>query len=318
LQANHAASGAQWETLQNSAPENPFLTAEYARARECLGDSPLLLQQGNEVCLAFLRRGRITAGLEITSLPFAPSSDFVSGLVEFCRDQRIYETALNTFGSRELSIPKLPREIERRARTEFLIDLTVPASKWKIGETHRRHIRRAEKNSVSIRRVRTGGLADHLSMCGHSLSRRKERGEVVPNVADNPEFSNVMLNGAGELFQVVRVDVVLSSLLVLRARTGAYYHSAGTNQEGMEIGASHFLVHSVARTLQDEGIETFNLGGAALESPGLRAFKSRFGTVPVETEAVQAVLCGNVHRKFVETCHALREIGSKARLTRGG
>jgi hypothetical protein len=309
LQANQAASAAQWELLQESAPENPFLTAEYALARQRLGDTPVMLEQGTEVCLAFLRRGRITSGLEITSLPFAPSCAFLSGLVDFCRDQRIYETALNTFGSRALSIPRLPREIERRARTEFLIDLTVPASQWKIGETHRRHIRRAEKSTVSVRRVRTEGLEDHLSMCGHSLSRRKERGEVVPSVADNPEFSNAMLNGAGELFQVVREDAVLSSLLVLRARTGAYYHSAGTSREGMEIGASHFLVHSVARTLQVEGVEIFNLGGAAIESPGLRAFKSRFGTVPVETEAVQAVLCGLVHRRFVEACHALKKIG---------
>jgi hypothetical protein len=311
LQVHQAASAAQFERLQEAAPENPFLTAEYAVARERLGDIPLMLEQGSELCLAFLRRGRVTSGLEITSLPFSPSVAFVSGLVDFCRSRRVYQTELNTFGSRAVKIPTLSREIERRARTEFLIDLTVPASQWKIGDTHRRHIRRAEKNGVSVRRVRAEGLADHLSMCGHSLTRRKERGEVVPSVGDNPEFSDVLLQGAGELFQAIHNDAVLSSLLVLRARTGAYYHSAGTNQQGMEIGASHFLVHTVARTLQEETLKVFNLGGAAVDSPGLRAFKSRFGTVPVENEAVRAVLCGAMHRGFVQAFHAVKKIGSR-------
>ena len=309
MQANHAASAAQWKLLQESAPDNPFLTVEYALARQHLGDTPVMLEQGTEICLAFLRRGRVTSALEITSLPFAPSSAFLSGLIDFCRDRRIYETALHTFGSRALSIPKLPREIERRARTEFVMDLTVPASQWKIGETHRRHIRRAEKNAVSVRCVRTDGLENHLAMCRESMSRRQERGEAVVNVAESPEVASIASSGAADIFQVVRDDAVLSSLLVIRSRTGAYYHSAGTSHEGMEIGASHFLVHSVARVLQDEGVKIFNLGGAEIENPGLRAFKSRFGTVPVETEAVRAVLCGVVHRRFVEACHVLKKIG---------
>jgi Acetyltransferase (GNAT) domain len=309
LQANQAPSAAQWELLQESAPRNPFVTAEYALARQRIGDTAVILEQGAEVCLAFLRRGRVTSSLEIASLPFTPSNTFLSGLIDFCGTRRIYETALQSFGSPPLSIPRLPHEIERRARTEFVIYLTTPASQWKIGETHRRHIRRAEKSAVSIRRVRSEGLEGHLAMCRLSMSRRKERGEVVQSVADSPEVPSLVLAGAAELFQAVRDDVVLSSMLTIRSRKGAYYHSAGTSQDGMEIGASHFLVHSVARMLQDDGIEIFNLGGAEIENPGLRAFKSRFGSDPVETEAVRAVLCGTVHRRFVEALHTLKRIG---------
>ena len=76
------------------SPNNPFLTAEYALARQRVGDSPVVLEQGTELCLAFLRRGRVTSSLEVTSLPFAPSSAFLTGLVEFCKDRRIYEAAL--------------------------------------------------------------------------------------------------------------------------------------------------------------------------------------------------------------------------------
>lgn len=311
LQENQAASDAQWKLLQDSAPENPFLTAEYALARERLGETPVMLEYGAQLCLGFLKRGRVTSGLEIISLPFAPSSVFLSGLMAFCRDRRVYETALHSFGSPALSIPKLPREIQRRARTEFMIDLTVATSQWKIGETHRRHIRRAEKSAVSLRRTQAEGIPDHLSMCRNSMSRRQERGETVYSVADSPEIPSIVANGAGQIFQAVRDDVVLSSMLVIRSRTGAYYHSAGTSQEGMDIGASHFLVHSVARTLQEEGVKNFNLGGAEIENPGLRAFKSRFGAAPIETEAVRAVLCGPVHRTFVQTCYALKKIGFK-------
>lgn len=268
-----------------------------------------MLEHGAELCLAFLRRGRITSCLEITSLPFAPSSTFLSGLIEFCQDRRIYETALHTYGSRALIIPKLPREMERRARTEFVLDLTAATGQWKIGETHRRYIRRAEKNAVSVRRIQAEGIEGHLSMCRHSMSRRQERGEAVVSVADSPEVPSMVLNGAGEFFQAVRDDAVLSSMLVLRSPAGAYYHSAGTSPEGMDIGASHFLVHSAARMLQEQGAKVFNLGGAQLDNPGLRAFKSRFGTIPVETEAVRAVLCGPMHRRFVEACYALKKIG---------
>lgn len=309
MHAKRAPSVSEWELLQESAPRNPFFTAEYALARQRIGDTAVILEQGTEVCLAFLRRGRLTSTLEIASLPFTPSNTFLSGLINFCADQRIYETALQTFGSPPLKIPRLPQEIERRVRTEFVIDLGTPASQWKIGDTHRRHIRRAEKSAVSIRRVRSEGLEQHLAMCRVSMSRRQERGEVVQSVADSPEIPSLVLAGAAELFQAIQDDIVLSSMLALRSRKGAYYHSAGTSQVGMEIGASHFLVHSVARMLQDDGAEVFNLGGAEVENPGLRAFKSRFGAVPVETEAVRAVLCGPIHRRFVQAMHTLKKIG---------
>ncbi|MGH8227126.1 MAG: GNAT family N-acetyltransferase [Steroidobacteraceae bacterium] len=287
------------------------MTAEYAQARQSLGESLVMLEHDFELCPAYLKRGRISAALNIPSLPFAPSNNFLSTVAAFCQDRRIYETTLNTFASPALKIPPLPREIERRARTEFLLDLTLPAEQWKISETHRRHIRRAQKNAVAIRRSRAESLQDHLALCQASMARREERGEDVPSVTDNLEPTSLVHSGAGELFQAVRDDLILSSMLVIRSRTGAYYHSAGTRPEGMEIGASHFLLHSVARTLQEQGIKLFNLGGAGPDMQGLRAFKSRFGTVPVETEAVRAVLCGAAHRVFVETCHALGKIGRR-------
>lgn len=311
MEATAQASAAQWQRLQESAPQNPFLTTAYANARRRLGESLIMLESSSELCPAYLRRGRVSSALEIPSLPFPPSYSFLTTVAAVCRDQRIYETTLNTFASPALAIPALPREIERRARTEFLLDLTVPPDQWKISESHRRHIRRAQKGAIAIRRGRSEGLQDHLTLCQASMARREERGESVPSVTDDSEPRSLVESGAAELFQAVREDVVLSSMLVIKSRTGGYYHSAGTRAAGMEIGASHFLLHSVARMLQEEGAEVFNLGGAGPDMQGLRAFKSRFGTVPVETETVRAVLCGSAHRLFVEVAHALTRVARR-------
>jgi Acetyltransferase (GNAT) domain len=311
LEATEPASAAQWQRLQESSPQNPFLTAAYADARRRLGESLVMLGSGSDLCPAYLRRGRVSSALEIPSLPFAPSNSFLTAVANVCRERRIYETTFNTFASPALTVPGLPREIERRARTEFLLDLSTPPDQWKISETHRRHIRRAQKNAVAIRRGRADGLLDHLTLCQASMARREERGEDVPSVTDNSEARSLVESGAAELFQAVRDELVLSSMLVIRARAGAYYHSAGTRPEGMEVGASHFLLHSVARTLQEEGARVFNLGGAGPDMQGLRAFKSRFGTVPVETEAVRAVLCGPAYRLFVEVTHALKRVARR-------
>ena len=60
----------------------------------------------------------------------------------------------------------------------------------------------------------------------------------------------------------------------------------------MAIGASHFLRYETAATLQAEGIEMFYLGGARASEDGLRAYKSGFGTTPIETDAVTAYVGG--------------------------
>jgi len=78
---------------------------------------------------------------------------------------------------------------------------------------------------------------------------------------------------------------VVSSLMVLLCRDGAYYQSAGTSPEGMDIGASTFLVSEAIRELAQEEKTVFNLGGAGPESEGLRRFKAGFGAKPVALAA---------------------------------
>jgi hypothetical protein len=77
---------------------------------------------------------------------------------------------------------------------------------------------------------------------------------------------------------------VLSSVLVLTAECGAYYQTAGTSPEGMACGASPFLIHEIARYLQERHMEVFNPGGAAPDNPGLFRFKGELGAEAVPLE----------------------------------
>jgi lipid II:glycine glycyltransferase (peptidoglycan interpeptide bridge formation enzyme) len=99
-------------------------------------------------------------------------------------------------------------------------------------------------------------------------------------------------SGAGELFQVTAGGRILSSILVLLAARGGYYHSAGTRPEGMSCGASHFLVSEIAAALQAAGLTRFNLGGVSGTGTGLEQFKHGFGTTRVELQAVECELTG--------------------------
>ncbi|MGH7620736.1 MAG: hypothetical protein ACREMU_00185, partial [Gemmatimonadaceae bacterium] len=76
----------------------------------------------------------------------------------------------------------------------------------------------------------------------------------------------------------------------------AYSESSGNSTEGMTIGASHFLRYETAISLQAEGVEMFYLGGARVHEEGLRAYKSGFGTTPIDTDAVTAYVGGKLRR----------------------
>jgi hypothetical protein len=298
-------------------PENPFYTAEYAAARRDLGDELVLLSglgQGVPPCPGFLRRGAVSCRLDIPSLSASPPAAFVDGLKHFCESAGVYEVTLNTYASPPISIPALPMEIERVIRTEFLFDLRLDHSQWKIGRTHRQRIKQAEKNGLTLRRsAASEALREHVDLISSSMRRRKNRGEDVAVASEQPEAFHLLHAGAAEVFQAVCNGVVLSSALVLKAERGGYDHSSGTRPEGMAIGASHFLVFSVARALQLEKCTTFNLGGARVSEEGLRAFKTAFGTISRGNVMVRASLCTRTRRTVTRAAQAIMRSATRAR-----
>jgi lipid II:glycine glycyltransferase (peptidoglycan interpeptide bridge formation enzyme) len=301
----------RWTEVARSAPENPFCTSAYAAARQTLGDTPVLLYQSKDVRThvpGFVRRGSISARLEIPSLREAPSSDFLDFLTRFCEAEGICETVLNTFASPTMRIARLPHEMERIERIEYAFDLRLNPTDWKLGSTHRRHVKNAEKNDIKVLRTTSAAnVARHIELIGASMRRRQERGERVSVAQDNPEIVSLVQSGSGELFQALMGTEVLSSIFVLRSQKGGYDHSSGTSPAGMDIGASHFLIFSAAKLLQQEGCTVLNLGGTRPEETGLARFKSAFGTTTSEVEMVRACLCTSVRRMATRAARAFKQ-----------
>jgi Acetyltransferase (GNAT) domain len=303
-------------------PENPFFTSAYADGRRTAGEQPwmLSLHEGDRLvaaCPAFLSSGWLNRSLEIPSIVAdAHAAVFWNGLLDRCRCSGVSHLEVNSYASARAAIPPLPGEIHRTGRTEYLLDLTQP-DLWKLlRKGHRWSVNRARKAGLTLRRCRDDAAAyqQHMLMMSASMERRQGRGEVVPEVSNNSPVQKglaLLRCGAGELVQVLRDGEVISSGLVLRSRSGAYYHTAGTRPSGMESGASQFLIFETACALQREGLISFNLGGISTGNPGLREFKLGFGAVPRELESVEVDLATLSRRMLSTAARGLRATLSK-------
>ena len=275
-----------FEAMVALAPENPFYTAAYAEAMRMVGHQPwmLALRDGGQwlsACTAFLKRGRLSRWLETPSLPALGEnvSTFWGGLFRFCRRSRITYLNVNTYASIEASIPVSPTPTRRTDRIEYVIELG-PSELWpSVRPSHRQRISRARKAGLQLRcSTSEQDCRIHCQMMGESMRRRERRGEEVSTSISVEDLSVFLQASAGVLFQAVRDGRVLSSALVLLSGRGAYDQTSGTCPEGMECGASHFLIFETARHLQERGFHAFNMGGVSEVNRGLHEFKAGFGT----------------------------------------
>ncbi|MEP6834595.1 MAG: GNAT family N-acetyltransferase [Gemmatimonas sp.] len=297
-----ATAGAVGE-LSALDPTNCFATASYFDARKRTGDKTFLLSlrsSDNELrcgCGAFLRVGRFNRSLGIASLPKLDAANpFWNGLRGFCREHKVTLLELGTFGSPSgVEIPEIGERFTTRPRMEFVVDLRTDLPSI-LGSNHKRNVKRGAKSGLVVQRTRSAeGTAKHHELMNLSLNRRRERGEDVPDEV-SPDIAAFLEAKAGELFQAVSENVVLSSVLVLRSRSGAYYQTAGTSAEGMAAGASHFLIHNIALALRAEGVEVFNLGGGD-EASTLARFKEGFGATPVKLIAADCFVGSPLQRR---------------------
>ena len=295
-------------------PNNPFCTFAYAQAMEAIGTQPWLLYlKDNERftggCLGFLRAGRLSRSLEVPSVPTLPTPDvfFWTELVNLCARMRVSNLSLQSFGSACPTMPCLPGETDRRSRVEHILILQGRNIGSAISSNHRRNIQKAEKAGVRVERSSTReSCREHVLLQDASMERRLNRGEQVEADAQMHTPLALVQYGAGEFFRAVRAGQALSSILVLRAPSGAYYHSAGTSREGMAIGASHLLIREVAEILRVEGMQQFNLGGADPSSSGLARFKMGFGTQAISLEAAQFCFSGRLQRSVTALVNLTR------------
>lgn len=289
------------ERLAKHAPLNPFCGPGFFKAMRRLGSDPWIagMMEGNRLTSAagvFLKRGRLNSTLEITSLPAAANTDeFWLGLLRFSAAQRITQIEANSYASPSMVVPVLKYETERRNRQEYVLDLPG-LSLGRMSSNHRRNIRKAESTGLMIkRRVDRDACPEHVRLMDLSIDRRRRRGEEIAVGPVMDELLAFLECGCGELFQTVTATNVLSSVLVLRSPSGAYYQSAGTEPGSMASGASHFLINGIASQLREDGLTTFNLGGAPPES-SLARFKSGFGATVVPLTSV-SLYVGQVWRR---------------------
>ena len=304
------------DQLAALAPANPFHAPAYLRARQTLGDRVCVvgLRQGTELvagCPALLRVGRWSRSLEIESLPRLPAgTEFWDGLISLCRSQRVQDLFVSTYASPPTVIPPLPAETGRRKRCEYVLELKNTDLTARLSSNHKYNIRRARKAALQV--IRTDDPAacrEHARLVAQSLDRRRQRGERFGQEVPLREWTALLKTGAGQFFQARAGDRVLSSMLVIRAERGAYFHSAGTGPEGLTVGASHVLFFEIARQLQEQALEIAYLGGADSQCPGLHRFKGDFGATAVPLEAVECYLGHRLWKKMrtaVRCCGATR------------
>ena len=280
--AGHAAA---------NEPTNPFHTYAYIASRQALGEQAVMLMledSGQFIAgsAGFMRSGRMSTQMEITSAPAVPASNpFWEGLHTWCRSQRIWDLHISTFGSKPVGIPQMAGETARHARIEYVLDLTVDNPLADLHSNNKRNWNKGRKAGLRIQRSADPAVCDsHFVLVNSSLTRREDRGEDTTQTALDV-FRAMIGSGAGEVFQATLDGTVLSSILLLHARTGSYYQSAGTSPDGMSCGASAFLIAETALTLKGEGRSHFNLGGADPDNPGLQRYKSGFGCAEVLLES---------------------------------
>jgi len=296
------------EQVAASDPTNPFCTPEYESASKALGEQPRFigLFRHSELvsgCIGFLSGSLLLRSLTIPSLPNLPSPEvFWRGLVKLCRDLKVWRLQIDTYCSQTADIPRLPGELTRRPRREYVLDLEGGDVLAGACSQHRRNISRAAKAGLSIRRTReVSACALHVELMKASMDRRSKRGEEVGMSEHSALLLALLASRSGELFQAANADRILSSILILKSTQGAYYQTAGTLPEGMSVGASPFLISSVATTLKEEGLRLFNLGGATDDNPGLLRFKAGFGTREVSLEAASFCPKSAIERKVHST-----------------
>lgn len=320
LQAEAAPDDAALERAAASDPENPFLTPAFARA-ERRGDKAIALlslhREGERpsCCLAGTKRGRLHTTVEVFSLPEGGDSpEFAEGLLRFCRAEGADLLVVDSLGSRARGLPPLGGRIEHRARWEHVWALQGRDLWSGLSVNHRRNVTRARKAGVVVEAAAGDeALRTHLRLGDASLLRREQRGERVPTGdLQASSWGRLLEAGAGCLFQARLGEEALSSILLLRARDGAYYHSAGTSPEGMRLGASQLLIFEVATRLGAEGLSVFNLGGAEPINEGLYRFKVGFGTGARELEAASYQVGSAVRRGVLWLAESARAVFSRS------
>lgn len=140
---------------------------------------------------------------------------------------------------------------------------------------HRNTVRKAMKAGVNVEPTSAPDLLSFVSL--YELTMRRQ------DAADYYFFPPAYwerLTALGD--RLVRFDAtldgeVVASALCLRGDRWLHYHLGATHDSARDLGASNLLLYEAAVWGQEQGLETFHLGGGAGgREDSLFAFKKRF------------------------------------------
>jgi hypothetical protein len=303
------------------APANPHATPAYAEVMKAEGFQAWALGSVRDRelvagCYGFLRKGRLNRLLKIPSLPDLSHTDpFWEGLLGFSAEQGVTSLELDTLASPGARIPALGREILRRCKREYILNLRDSAWEQRLHRNHRRNIEKARKANVTLLKTTSAeACLSHVQLMEESMRRRRSRGERAPEIGQEElgRSQALVAKGCGVLFQATSDGGVLSSLLVIKSHEGAYCHTGGTSALGMQRGACHFVYFEAARSLQRQGLSLLNFGDGGNE-PGLELFKELFGTTQSPTEYAMVYLGGVWRRRLTRVVELLRGLAGGRR-----
>jgi hypothetical protein len=177
------------------------------------------------------------------------------------------------------ALPRLEGEVQRYSNVKLYVWM-LASDDWDKGmsSNHRRNIARARKEGVqTVSLPRNEALEAHLRLIDSSLRRRADRGEPTSLASDAREVDEILATGQAQLFQAALDGDVVSSKIAFVVDRFGYYDSGGTSERGMKMGASHYLMHSIASSLRQRGVISLNLDVASAAAGGLARYKADFG-----------------------------------------
>ncbi len=208
-----------------------------------------------------------------------------------------------------VDIPPLSRDVTRKHRWEYVLDLR-DVDLWKqLSRNHRRNITRGKE--LGLRLLSTSGESacrEHIRVCGASMLRRRKRGETTDGHDKVETYMTFLNSGAGELFQVIHNKKVLSSMLMLKSEVSVYGHTSGSSEDGMQCGAAHFMWYEIMRLSQERGLKVFNMGGTDQPDSGLGRFKAGFRPRIVELESAEFFFGSRLKKQLRAAVRLLRRI----------
>jgi len=178
-------------------------------------------------------------------------------------------------------------------RWEYVVSLDEVAEQenWPVSTTHRRHIRRGDREGWTFRELSGSEAATVLStVMDRVVERGAARGSritaIIPGVVTEPPA--VQDGGSAHTYAAYHGETLLAAVLIGRTATRAFYVMGGATPDGYDTGASAWLHAHLASRLADDGLLQYNLGGAPLgaidpndASFGLHRFKTGFGALVV-------------------------------------